>query len=129
VVVLQKVDQLANAALVATIGRRFLEWRTFCEALPAKRLRESGKEAFAAKKAAITTDWFKGFETLRTDREERAGGERKFAKTTIGREQQGYYAVERRARNAPYYRASSSEESFSDPSSISGTAEDEPPEN
>jgi hypothetical protein len=129
VVVLKKVDQLANAAFVASVGRSLFEWRTLGEALAAERLRESGKEALAAKQAAVTTDWFKGFETLRTDREQRAGSEGKFAKTAIGGEQQGYHAVKGSVRNATYYRASSSEESFSDPSSISGTAEDEPPEN
>ena len=128
-VVLQKMDQLANSALVAAIGGRLLERRTFRQTLTAERLCESGKEALTAKQAALTTEGFKGFETLRTDREQRMGGERKFAKAAIGGKQQRYYAIKRSARNATYYRASSSEESFPDPSSISGTAEDEPPEN
>jgi hypothetical protein len=99
------------------------------QALPTERSRKSGKQAFAAKQAAVTRGWLRGFETLRTDREQRMDGEGKFAKAAIRREQQGYYAVKRSVRNATYYRASSSEESFSDPSSISSTAEDEPPEN
>src|SRR3954468_20769556 len=92
-------------------------------------MRESGKQAFAAQQAAFTADRFKGCETLRTNGEQRAGGERKFAKAAVRREKQGNQAVERSARDATYYQASSSEESFPDPSSISGTAEDEPPEN
>lgn len=101
-VVLQKVNQLTNAGFIASVSGGFLEWRPLFETFSAKRLRESSKKAFAAKWTAVATNGLQGFEAIRTDWQERAGGEWKFAETAIGGKQQGYYAVEGSARDATY---------------------------
>jgi hypothetical protein len=57
---------------------------------------------FAAKQAALTADWFQGFKTFRTDRQEGADSERKSAKAAIRGEQYGQDAVERSTRDAAH---------------------------
>jgi hypothetical protein len=124
------VDQLANAAFVAAVRRSSFKRRALPQTLSTKRRRESAGNEFAAQQATLTNDWFQGFETFRTERQEGADSERKSAKTAIRGGEHGHNAVEAGARDGTYQRvSSSSEESFSDPSSISRTAEDDPPEN
>ncbi|HWR14017.1 MAG TPA: hypothetical protein VN577_04260 [Terriglobales bacterium] len=74
-------------------------------------------------------DRFDRGETVRTNGQAGTYIQRERAKAAVCGEQEGHYAVERRTHDVTYYGASSSsEEGLSDPSSISGTAEDDPPE-
>jgi hypothetical protein len=72
---------------------------------------------------------FYAIQALRTDRQTGTYSERNTTEAAIRREKQGNSAVKRSANYVRYRGASSSEDGSSSPSSISATAEDEPPKN
>jgi len=63
-IVLQKVDQLAKAGFVGSVGRSFGKRRTLRKAFTTKGLCQSAEEAFAAQQAATARNRRNGIEAF-----------------------------------------------------------------